>query len=113
MNFNRNSNQALESNESSEPTDYGRLVAATRIKTMAPINDGVKANERSDEYIAAQDVLNGPIANISIDSEQTIAEGGNASALPLAEHHHAAGLIVGGIFALMLAAAFVFVFFVK
>lgn len=110
MDFNHNSNQPTEPKK---PDEYGQVVATTRIKSMTPISDSVKPNERSDEYIATQDVINGPIANISIDSEQTIAENGNSATLPLAEHHHVAGLVIGGILALALATAFVFVFLMK
>ena len=102
-----------QNSPSAHSDDFDRLAASTRKKTLEPLSDGIKADERSDEYIANQDILNGPIANISIDSEQTVAEDNQTAALISKEHHHTAGFVIGGIIALLLAGAFVFVFFME
>ena len=101
-----------EQTPSSKRSDeYDRLAASTHKKTLTPLKENVTADERSDEYVANQDVLNGPIANISIDSEQTTAEDGQTAALQVKESHHTSWLVIGGIATILLAGTFVFVFF--
>lgn len=102
-----------QDSQSSRQDGPDRLAAATRNMTLEPITDGVKPLEHTDEYIANQDVINGPIANISIDSEQTVADKSQLVELSTREHHHTMGFVIGGLLALALAGIFVFFFFVK
>ena len=65
----------LPDDKSPDVSDEMRLDASTRLRTLAPLHDDIAANEVSEEIVVSQDILQGPIANVSNDSESTISYG--------------------------------------
>lgn len=53
-------------------SDAVRLAASAKHITLTPLHEDVLAPEMSEEYEANQHTLEGPIANVSIDTESTV-----------------------------------------
>lgn len=106
-------NGEFEQEEQSPPQDgLNRLEASARNISLEPLSSDVKPEERSDEYVANHDVLNGPIANLSIDSEQTTTNSSQNTPLKENGAPYAFFFIIGGIIIAVLAGVFVLFFFV-
>ena len=63
----------LPGDKASEISDEMRLDASTRLRTLTPLHADIAANELSEETQVSQDLMQGPIANTSNDSESTVA----------------------------------------
>ena len=61
----------LPGDKASDVSDEMRLDASTRLRTLEPIHSDIAANELPEETVVSQDILKGPIANVSNDSEST------------------------------------------
>ncbi len=67
--------EANTQDKSPEVSDSVRLAASTRQVILQPIDEDVQV-DLPDDYVANQHILEGPIANISTDSESTAAFAG-------------------------------------
>jgi len=92
--------------KSPDISDEARMEASARQKNVNPIHDDVVADDLSDELIASQHIIQGPLANASNDSEATA---GAASDSPMPEHHHHFILVLCGITVAIITALTVFV----
>ena len=61
----------LPGDKASDVSDEMRLDASTRLRTLAPLHDDITANDLPEEAVVNQNLLQGPIANVSNDSEST------------------------------------------
>lgn len=76
-------------------SDADRLAASSRSITIQPLNDHVEVDAMSDEYIANQHILAGPIANIVSDREATVSTGlAQQASASVAPTHKSVGVIV-------------------
>jgi hypothetical protein len=92
--------------KSPDISDETRMEASTRQKNVAPIHDDVVADDLSDELIANQHIIQGPLANAANDSEATVGSGST----PLPQHHHHFILVLCGITVAIITALTVFVY---
>lgn len=85
----------LPGDKASEVSDEMRLDASTRLRTLEPLHGDVTANEVPEEVLVSQNILQGPIANISNDSESTAAFVSKDTHTVLAKNINPAIAIVG------------------
>lgn len=81
-------------NKPSDISDEMRLDASTRLRTLAPIHEGVAANDLPEETVVSQNLSQGPIANVANDSEATTAYNKDAQATPTKSASPAVAIVV-------------------
>lgn len=74
------------SDVSGDISDEARLAASSRVNVVTPAHEDVVPEDPSDDYSVNQRILQGPIANLPIDSEATIADTAPL-ANPIANYH--------------------------
>ena len=82
------------SDVSGDISDEARLAASSRVNVVTPAHEDVVPEDPSDDYSVNQRILQGPIANLPIDSEVTIADATSLAA-PIANHHSRTPLWIG------------------
>lgn len=58
--------------KSPDISDAQRLAASTRVSTLAPLHEGVTADEDSPEMTVNRHILDGPLGNSPSETETTV-----------------------------------------
>ena len=91
MEFETNS----QNDNSPDISDEMRLAASSRVSVVTPLHEDIAPDELTDETSINQRILEGPIANIPIDSETTAASAIAAASVPASTHRSRTGIWLG------------------
>ena len=105
-------NPNLPDDKSPEVSDEARQEATSRMRTLAPLHADIASNELPDDVIVNQNILQGPIANVSNDSESTTAYVSQGNQAKAAKSTGPALAIIGLIVVLAACTA-AMIFFIK